>query len=57
MTSRTGSGAGRIKATVAGTTTVIAVGVGLTEQAVSSFEDAGSWKFSQARADGSLGDA
>lgn len=54
VSSRTGSGAGRIKATVAGTTTVLAVSVGLTEQAVSTFDDAGSWKFSQARADGSL---
>ncbi|GGT32800.1 hypothetical protein GCM10010207_36000 [Streptomyces atratus] len=54
VTSRTGTGAGQIKATVAGTTTVLAVSVGLTEQAVSSFDDAGSWKFSQARASGSL---
>ncbi|MFJ9062082.1 phosphodiester glycosidase family protein [Streptomyces sp. NPDC102409] len=52
--SLTGSGAGRITATVAGVRTTLAVSVGLTEQAVSDFEDAGSWKFSQARADGSL---
>lgn len=54
VTSLTGSGAGRIKATVAGVSTVLAVSVGLTEQSVSDFEDAGSWTFSQARADGSL---
>ncbi|MGW1188473.1 phosphodiester glycosidase family protein [Streptomyces sp. NPDC002559] len=54
VASRTGSGAGLIRATVAGTTTVLGVGVGLTEQPVSSFDDAGSWKFSQARASGSL---
>ncbi|MEV3933385.1 phosphodiester glycosidase family protein [Streptomyces sp. NPDC049944] len=52
--SRTGAGSGQIKATVAGTETVLAVSVGLTEQAVSSFDDAADWKFSQARADGSL---
>ncbi|MEU9060808.1 phosphodiester glycosidase family protein [Streptomyces sp. NPDC048430] len=52
--SLTGSGAGQIKATVAGVSTLLAVSVGLTEQTVSDFEDAGSWKFSQARAEGSL---
>lgn len=52
--SRTGGGAGQIKATVAGTSTTLAVSVGLAEQAVSAFDDAGSWKFSQARAAGSL---
>ncbi|MFJ8884713.1 phosphodiester glycosidase family protein [Streptomyces sp. NPDC102402] len=52
--SLTGSGAGRITATVAGVSTTLAVSVGLTEQAVSDFDDAGSWTFSQARADGSL---
>lgn len=52
--SLTGSGAGRIKATVAGVATTLAVSVGLTEQPVSDFDDAGSWKFSQARADGAL---
>ncbi|MCX4967733.1 phosphodiester glycosidase family protein [Streptomyces sp. NBC_00654] len=52
--SRTGGGAGRITATVAGATTVLAAGVGLTEQAVAAFDDAAAWKFSQARADGSL---
>ncbi|MEU0298154.1 phosphodiester glycosidase family protein [Streptomyces sp. NPDC006175] len=53
--SLTGSGAGQIKATVQGVSTVLAVSVGLTEQTVADFDDAGSWKFSQARADGSLG--
>ncbi|MET9591687.1 phosphodiester glycosidase family protein [Streptomyces sp. NPDC006516] len=52
--SRTGAGAGRIEATVAGVSTTLAVSVGLTDQAVSGFDDAGSWKFSQARAEGSL---
>ncbi|MFF2729435.1 phosphodiester glycosidase family protein [Streptomyces sp. NPDC058008] len=52
--SLTGSGAGRIKATVAGVSTTLAVSVGLTERTVSDFEDAGSWTFSQARAAGSL---
>ncbi|WP_327122441.1 phosphodiester glycosidase family protein [Streptomyces sp. NBC_01341] len=52
--SRTGAGAGLIKAAVGGADTTLAVSVGLTEQAVSSFDDAGTWKFSQARADGAL---
>ncbi|MFH9614238.1 phosphodiester glycosidase family protein [Streptomyces pratensis] len=55
--SLTGSGAGQIKATVAGVSTTLAVSVGLTEQPVADFDDAGSWKFSHARADGSLGSA
>ncbi|MFF3322557.1 phosphodiester glycosidase family protein [Streptomyces sp. NPDC002889] len=50
--SRTGSGSGRITATVAGITTVLAVGVGLAEQPVTDFDDAGGWTFSQARASG-----
>lgn len=54
VASRTGSGAGRVTATVAGTTTVLAVSVGLAEQPVAAFDDAASWKFSQARAEGSL---
>ncbi|MGA6870864.1 phosphodiester glycosidase family protein [Streptomyces pratensis] len=54
VTSLTGSGAGRITATVAGVSTTLAVSVGLTEQTAADFDDAGSWKFSQARADGSL---
>ncbi|MFE9823248.1 phosphodiester glycosidase family protein [Streptomyces sp. NPDC005791] len=52
--SLTGPGAGQIKATVAGVSTTLTVSVGLTQQPVSDFEDAGSWRFSQARADGSL---
>ncbi|WP_406151315.1 phosphodiester glycosidase family protein [Streptomyces sp. NBC_01012] len=52
--SLTGSGAGQIKATVAGVATTLAVTVGLSEQTVSDFDDAGSWTFSQARAAGSL---
>lgn len=54
VTSRTGGGAGRITATVAGVTTVLAVSVGLAEQPVSAFDDAASWTFSQARASGSV---
>ncbi|MET9508732.1 phosphodiester glycosidase family protein [Streptomyces flavidovirens] len=54
VTSRTGSGAGRIMATVDGKVTSLAVSVGLTEQAVSAFDDAASWTFSQARASGSV---
>lgn len=54
VTSLTGAGAGRITATVAGVSTTLAVSVGLTERTVADFDDAGSWKFSQARADGSL---
>ncbi|MFD9541880.1 phosphodiester glycosidase family protein [Streptomyces sp. NPDC060022] len=52
--SLTGGGAGQVKATVQGASTTLAVSVGLAEQAVSAFDDAGSWKFSQARAAGSL---
>ncbi|MFF5897772.1 phosphodiester glycosidase family protein [Streptomyces argenteolus] len=52
--SLTGTGAGRIEATVAGVSTTLAVSVGLTDRTVAGFEDAASWKFSQARAEGSL---
>ena len=54
VTSRTGRGAGRITAEVAGVTTTLAVGVGLTEQQVTELGDAASWTFSQARASGSV---
>ncbi|MGX1881681.1 phosphodiester glycosidase family protein [Streptomyces sp. NPDC055287] len=54
VTSRTGSGAGEIRATVGGKVTSLAVGVGLTEQAVTAFDDAANWTFSQARASGSV---
>ncbi|MET9514484.1 phosphodiester glycosidase family protein [Streptomyces sp. NPDC002994] len=55
VTPRTGSGgAGQVKATVNGTVTALAVSVGLTEQAVSAFDDAASWTFTQARASGSV---
>ncbi|WP_223734065.1 phosphodiester glycosidase family protein [Streptomyces purpurogeneiscleroticus] len=46
--------AGQVEATVAGRSTVLAVTVGLTEKALASFDDAADWKFSQARAAGSL---
>ncbi|MEV6651849.1 phosphodiester glycosidase family protein [Streptomyces sp. NPDC051219] len=51
--SRTGSGAGPVRATVAGATTELAVSVGLAEQQVTGFDDAASWTFNQARAAGS----
>ncbi|MFE6127574.1 phosphodiester glycosidase family protein [Streptomyces sp. NPDC056437] len=54
VTSRTGGGAGQITATAAGATTSLAVSVGLAEQPVSSFDDAGSWTFSHARAAGAV---
>ncbi|MGR8012036.1 phosphodiester glycosidase family protein [Streptomyces hypolithicus] len=54
VTSRTGGGSGLVRATVAGVATALAVSVGLTEQPVSAFDDAVSWKFSQARASGSV---
>lgn len=53
VSSRTGSGAGRITATVAGVTTALAVSTGLAEQSVTDFDDAAAWTFSQARASGS----
>lgn len=52
--SLTGSGAGQITVTVDGVTTVLAVSVGLAEHAVSGFDDAAAWTFSQARASGSV---
>lgn len=55
VAARAGSGtAGLITATVDGVSTVLAVTVGLSDQAVSGFDDAADWKFSQARASGSL---
>ncbi|WP_405674472.1 phosphodiester glycosidase family protein [Streptomyces sp. NBC_01511] len=54
VTSRTGGGAGRITATVDGFSTALAVSVGLEEQPVSAFDDAANWKFSHARAAGSV---
>ncbi|MFI1393540.1 phosphodiester glycosidase family protein [Streptomyces sp. NPDC020681] len=54
VTSRTGSGAGRITAEVAGVSTVLAVSVGLAEQPVAGFDDAAAWTFTSARASGSV---
>ncbi|MFC9653196.1 phosphodiester glycosidase family protein [Streptomyces sp. NPDC056937] len=54
VTSLTGSGAGRVTVEAGGRTTVLAVSVGLDEQPVSAFDDAASWTFGQARADGSV---
>ena len=45
---------GTINVTAGGRSTVVAVTVGLTEEEVANFDDAKSWKFSQARASGSL---
>lgn len=50
----TGSVSGVIRATVAGRTAALAVTVGLKDQPVAEFEDAGEWTFSAARASGSL---
>ncbi|MCX4825388.1 phosphodiester glycosidase family protein [Streptomyces sp. NBC_01142] len=54
VTSASGGGAGQITAEAAGVTTALAVSVGLAEQPVTGFDDAGSWTFSQARASGSV---
>ncbi|MEO3977906.1 phosphodiester glycosidase family protein [Streptomyces sp. CAU 1734] len=54
VTSRTPGGAGRITATVRGLSTTLAVTTGLAEQPAAAFDDAGSWTFGQARADGSV---
>ncbi|GGZ29981.1 hypothetical protein GCM10010387_24300 [Streptomyces inusitatus] len=60
VTARTGGGAGEVTATVRGgrgartVTTSLAVTVGLTEQPVADFDDAGSWTFAHARAGGSV---
>lgn len=51
---RGGQASGQIKVTVAGTTTRLAVTVGLTERREAAFDDAAQWTFSQARASGSL---
>ncbi|MDT0379905.1 phosphodiester glycosidase family protein [Streptomyces sp. DSM 42041] len=45
---------GTVKATVAGHSTVLAVTVGLRDQRVAAFDDAGDWTFSAARAEGSV---
>jgi hypothetical protein len=54
VTSSKGTGAGRITAKAGGATTVLAVSAGLDEQRVAEFDDAASWTFGQARADGSV---
>ncbi|MEV1050252.1 phosphodiester glycosidase family protein [Streptomyces sp. NPDC049887] len=46
--------AGRVTVTVAGRSTVIAVTVGLAAREVASFDDAGRWTFTAARASGSV---
>ncbi|WP_206314601.1 phosphodiester glycosidase family protein [Streptomyces coryli] len=45
---------GQVKATVAGKTTLLAVTVGLHEKPVATFDDAAQWKFTAARATGSV---
>ncbi|MER5767884.1 phosphodiester glycosidase family protein [Streptomyces sp. NPDC001985] len=54
VTARTGSGAGRVTATVRGVTTSLAVTTGLTERPAAGFDDAAEWTFSHARAAGSV---
>ncbi|MFE7134985.1 phosphodiester glycosidase family protein, partial [Streptomyces sp. NPDC057638] len=54
VTSRTGTGAGRVTATAAGRSTTLAVSTGLTEAPVTGFDDAASWTFTQARATGAV---
>ncbi|WP_328851739.1 phosphodiester glycosidase family protein [Micromonospora globbae] len=51
------SGSGLVTVHVGTKKTVIAVTVGLTDQPVADFEDASAWKFSQARASGSVAPA
>ncbi|MFI6264742.1 phosphodiester glycosidase family protein [Micromonospora sp. NPDC051006] len=51
------SGAGLVTVEVGGRSTVVPVTVGLTDQPVASFDDAAAWKFSQARASGSVAPA
>ncbi|MEU1086415.1 phosphodiester glycosidase family protein [Streptomyces sp. NPDC005892] len=55
VAARAGSGAaGIVTASVHGVTTALAVTVGLAAQPVTDFKDADAWRFSQARASGSL---
>ncbi|MFD8591474.1 phosphodiester glycosidase family protein [Streptomyces sp. NPDC059637] len=54
VTARAGKGAGTVRATVAGASTVLAVTVGLEEVSAADFDDADAWSFSAARASGSL---
>ncbi|WP_432091639.1 phosphodiester glycosidase family protein [Streptomyces sp. NRRL F-5630] len=54
VTARAEGAAGTVTATVAGHSTALAVSAGLTDQALTGFDDAGDWTFSQARAAGSL---
>ncbi|MET7935781.1 phosphodiester glycosidase family protein [Streptomyces sp. NPDC005322] len=53
VTARGDGTAGQVKVTVGDVSTVLAVTVGLTERQEASFDDAGRWTFSQARALGS----
>ncbi|SNT15961.1 Calcineurin-like phosphoesterase [Asanoa hainanensis] len=52
-----GSGAGLVTATVAGRSTVVPVSIGLTDVPVATFDDAAAWRFSAARATGSVAPA
>lgn len=49
-----GRSAGLVTVRAGGRTTVVGVSVGLAEQDVAAFDDAAGWRFSQARANGSL---
>ncbi|WP_229402981.1 phosphodiester glycosidase family protein [Micromonospora okii] len=52
-----GTGSALVTARVGDRTTVLPVTVGLTDVPVATFDDAASWKFSQARASGSVAPA
>ncbi|MEV4538099.1 phosphodiester glycosidase family protein [Asanoa sp. NPDC049518] len=52
-----GAGAGLITVTVGGRSTVVPVSIGLTDVPVATFDDAAAWKFSAARATGSVAPA
>jgi len=52
-----GAGAGLITATVLGRTTTVPVAIGLQDVPVATFDDAAAWKFSAARATGSVAPA
>lgn len=54
VTARKADAAGKVTATVDGHTTVLGVTAGLNPQLLADFEDAADWKFSAARAEGSL---
>ncbi|MCT2593886.1 phosphodiester glycosidase family protein [Streptomyces sp. N2-109] len=54
VSARKADASGQVTATVDGHTTVLGVTAGLRDQRVADFEDAADWKFSAARAEGSV---